>query len=45
MSNWQIVIIGSGNGLVPSYNKPLPEPVMTQFTDAYMRYKGGGGMS
>ena len=27
---WQ-VIIGSGNGLVPSGTKPLPEPMMTEF--------------
>ena len=25
------VNIGSGNGLVPSGNKPLPEPMLTQF--------------
>ena len=25
-----IVNIGSGNGLVPSGNKPLPEPMLTQ---------------
>ena len=24
------VNIGSGNGLVPSGNKPLPEPMLTQ---------------
>ena len=28
---------GSGNGLEPSGNKPLPEPMVTQITDAYMR--------
>ena len=22
----------------PIHNKPLPEPMMTQFTDAYMRH-------
>ena len=27
---WWKVNIGSGNGLVPSGNKPLPEPVLTQ---------------
>ena len=26
---WWPVIIGSGNGLVPSGNKPLPEPMLT----------------
>ena len=28
------VNIGSGNGLVPSGSKPLPEPVLTQFSVA-----------
>ena len=27
---WSFVKIGSGNGLVPSANKPLPEPMLTQ---------------
>ena len=27
---WWKVNIGSGNGLVPSGNKPLPEPMLTQ---------------
>ena len=27
--HWSLVNIGSGNGLVPSGNKPLPEPVLT----------------
>ena len=27
---WSLVNIGSGNGLVPSGNKPLPEPMLTQ---------------
>ena len=27
---WWYVNIGSGNGLVPSGNKPLPEPMLTQ---------------
>ena len=27
---WWRVNIGSGNGLVPSGNKPLPEPMLTQ---------------
>ena len=29
-SCWYWVNIGSGNGLVPSGNKPLPEPILTQ---------------
>ena len=29
--------IGSGNGLVPSGNKPLPEPMLTQFFVALWR--------
>ena len=28
--HWSLVNIGSGNGLVPSGNKPLPEPMLTQ---------------
>ena len=28
------VIIGSGNGLVPPGNKPLPDPILTKFYDA-----------
>ena len=28
--HWGSVNIGSGNGLVPSGNKPLPEPILTQ---------------
>ena len=27
--HWSLVNIGSGNGLVPSGNKPLPEPMLT----------------
>ena len=27
---WRLVNIGSGNGLVPSGSKPLPEPILTQ---------------
>ena len=30
------VNIGSGNGSVPSGNKPLPEQVLTLFIDAYI---------
>ena len=32
------VNIGSGNGLVPSGNKSLPEPVLTQISDAICRH-------
>ena len=28
LDTWQDVIIGSGNGLVPSENKPLLEPML-----------------
>ena len=31
------VNIGLGNGLVPSGNKPLPEPVLTHFLIALWR--------
>ena len=27
--HWSLVNIGSGNGLVPSGNKPIPEPMLT----------------
>ena len=27
--NWQLISISSGNGLVPSGSKPLPEPMLT----------------
>ena len=33
-SHWWWVNIGSGNGLVPSGTKPLPEPMLTQLSDA-----------
>ena len=36
--HWQLVNIGSGNGLVPSGNKPLPEPMMTQISVAIWRH-------
>ena len=36
---WRLVNIGSGNGLVPS-DKPLPEPMLTRFIDAYLWHKG-----
>ena len=29
--HWWYINIGSGNGLVPSGTKPLPEPMLTQF--------------
>ena len=35
---WRLVNIGSGDGLMPSGNKPLPEPMLTLFIDAYMRH-------
>ena len=31
------VKIGSGNGLVPSGNKPLPEPMLTQINGPIWR--------
>ena len=37
-SNWQQLSIRSDNGLAPNIgDKPLSEPMMTQFTDAYVR--------
>ena len=36
--NWCSVNIGSGNGLVPSGNKPLPEPMLTQTYAAIWRH-------
>ena len=30
--HWWSINIGSGNGLVPSGNKPLPEPMLTQIS-------------
>ena len=35
-SNWQKVNIGLGNILVSTSDKPLPEPMMTHFSDAYI---------
>ena len=37
-SNWQYVSIGSDNGVAPPRRQAitLPEPMLTQFTDAYM---------
>ena len=36
--HWWSVNIGSGNGLVPSGNKPLPEPVLTKISNAIWRH-------
>ena len=36
---WQVNIIGSGNGLVPSGNKPLPEPMLTKISATICRNK------
>ena len=35
---WWKINIGSGNGLVPSGNKPLPKPVLTQIYVAMWRH-------
>ena len=35
---WWSVNIGSGNGLVPSGNKPLPEPMLTQISVTIWRH-------
>ena len=35
---WWLVNIGSGNGLVVSGNKPLPEPMLTKCYDAIWRH-------
>ena len=34
------VNIGSGNGLVPSGSKPLPEPMLTQISSHHMELLG-----
>ena len=34
--HWWLVNVGSGNGLVPLGNKPLPEPLMTQINVTHM---------
>ena len=36
--HWLSVNIGLGNGLVPSGNKPLPEPMLTQISVAIWRH-------
>ena len=37
--NWWSVNIGSGNGLVPSGNKPSPEPILTYIPVAIWHHK------
>ena len=37
-SHWSLVNIGSGNGLVLSGNKPLPEPMLTKIPVAIWRH-------
>ena len=37
--HWSLVNIGSGNGLVPSGNKPLPEPMLTKIYVAIWCHK------
>ena len=36
--HWSLVNNGSGNGLVPSSNKPLHEPMLTQISGALWRH-------
>ena len=36
--HWSLVNNGSGNGLVPSSNKPLHEPMFTQISGAIWRH-------
>ena len=38
--HWNLFPFGLGNGLAPNGDKTLPEPMLTRFTDAYMRPKG-----
>ena len=38
--HWWSVNIGSGNGLVPSGNKPLPEPMLTQISCRHLASLG-----
>ena len=38
--HWWSANIGSGNGLVPSGNKPLPEPMLTKIPVAHMASLG-----
>ena len=37
--HWLSVNTGSGNGLVPSGNKPLPEPMLTKISVAIWRHE------
>ena len=39
LSDWRYVNIGSGNGLVASGNKPLPEPMLTQIYVVIWRHQ------
>ena len=36
--HWSLINIGSGNGLVPSGNKPLPDPILTLIPVAIWRH-------
>ena len=36
--HWRSVNIGSGNGMVSSRNKPLPEPMLTQISVVIWRH-------
>ena len=38
-SHWWSINIGLGNGLVPSGNKPLPKPKLTEFYDDHVHDK------
>ena len=35
---WSLANVSSGNGVMPSGNKPLPEPMLTQFYGAIWRH-------
>ena len=39
VSNWQQPSIGLDNGMAPDKRQPLSEPMLTSFTDPYMRHK------
>ena len=39
-SNWQQPIIGLDNRMALNSNKPLSEPMLTRFTDAYLWHYG-----
>ena len=36
--NWSLLNIGSSYGLVPSGNKPSPEPILTEVYVAILRH-------